>query len=565
MKSIRYRISIAKLIASIIFLVISILPVLAEKTVFSKSSERIIITNGDFSSGNSGFSSDYTYKADIGGVNNELEAEGTYGVGYNAYNYHSAWLNGSDHTTGSGMMFIANGSPNTSSIVWQGEPSQDLVIGQTYDFSAWIMDVYHTGAHASLTFKADAEVIGTLTCSQYQTWTRLSGSFTAASLRPILTLTNSQAEGGGNDFAVDDLNIYYEGSTTPPTEAVLTTSGATSVTQTSASLGGIINSDGGDAISERGMVYSSTDTKPYIGDAGVTQKSNGSGTGTFSEIISSLTPGTTYYIQAYAINTQGTAYGGVENFTTSNVTVTFTDGSAFTPNITRGGGDQVLGRFELTGNVSGASITAASIKLNGTRTGLSNLKLWASSDGSFGSDTQVGSTVAADPGDGSSASFSGFSSAIVTGGTTYFLTGDVAADATGTVQGVIVENASLTLSKGTLSGSITNALISNGDASLPVELHSLSAAVIDGGVEVKWITESETDNLGFVLERAIHESPLRWDVIASYQTHPELCGKGNSSAHYEYAYSDADVEAGQSYVYRLSDVNIAGEVHVYDV
>ncbi|MCK5149067.1 T9SS type A sorting domain-containing protein [bacterium] len=103
------------------------------------------------------------------------------------------------------------------------------------------------------------------------------------------------------------------------------------------------------------------------------------------------------------------------------------------------------------------------------------------------------------------------------------------------------------------------------DASLPVELHSLSATITNDDVEVRWTTESETDNLGFVLERAIRESPLRWDVVASYKTHTDLQGHGNSSERHEYAFIDSDVETGQSYTYRLSDVNTSGEVHVYDV
>jgi len=85
---------------------------------------------------------------------------------------------------------------------------------------------------------------------------------------------------------------------------------------TSAIMGGNATSDGGAAIFERGVVYSSTDTTPEIDEIGVTPEPNGTGTGVFSELIGSLLPGTTYYVQAYAANSEGTSHGGVQSFTT---------------------------------------------------------------------------------------------------------------------------------------------------------------------------------------------------------------------------------------------------------
>ncbi|MCK5086332.1 MAG: choice-of-anchor D domain-containing protein, partial [Melioribacteraceae bacterium] len=85
---------------------------------------------------------------------------------------------------------------------------------------------------------------------------------------------------------------------------------------TAAIMGGNATSDGGAAIFARGVVYSSTDTTPEIEEAGVTAEPNESGTGVFSELIGPLLPGTTYYVQAYAANSEGTSHGGVQSFTT---------------------------------------------------------------------------------------------------------------------------------------------------------------------------------------------------------------------------------------------------------
>jgi len=171
----------------------------------------------------------------------------------------------------------------------------------------------------------------------------------------------------------------------------------------------------------------------------------------------------------------------------ANASVTFTDGSSYVPSVTMGTTNQAIGRFQLTGDISGANLTDAVIKLNGTRTGMSNVNLWSSTDNSFdsGSDTQLGSTVATDPGAGNSATFSSFTSAIATSGTYYFVTVDVASNATGVVQGVIVQNSSLTISSGSLSGTITNAALSSGDVSLNPQAYAQGAG---------WALDFDGDN-----------------------------------------------------------------------
>ena len=104
-----------------------------------------------------------------------------------------------------------------------------------------------------------------------------------------------------------------QSGSTPP---VLTTNAASSVLSTTATLNGEITSDGGASVTARGFVYSTSDNTPTIGEGGVTDQASGSGTGTFNSGVTSLSPNTTYYYQAYATNTSGTSYGGVISFTT---------------------------------------------------------------------------------------------------------------------------------------------------------------------------------------------------------------------------------------------------------
>lgn len=76
--------------------------------------------------------------------------------------------------------------------------------------------------------------------------------------------------------------------------------------------GGNVTSDGGSAITERGVVYS-TVPNPTILDSKVTTAGT---TGTYTTNMSGLTPGTLYYVRAYATNAIGTSYGTQTTFTT---------------------------------------------------------------------------------------------------------------------------------------------------------------------------------------------------------------------------------------------------------
>ncbi|MDM8001715.1 MAG: choice-of-anchor D domain-containing protein, partial [Bacteroidota bacterium] len=106
------------------------------------------------------------------------------------------------------------------------------------------------------------------------------------------------------------------------------TSSATLITVNSATLGGEILNNGGNAVSARGIVYSTSDATPTIGEAGVTQDANGSGSGSFSESIGPLSTASHFYFQAYATNDAGTTYGGVQEFTTQNTLLSITRNSS---------------------------------------------------------------------------------------------------------------------------------------------------------------------------------------------------------------------------------------------
>jgi len=93
----------------------------------------------------------------------------------------------------------------------------------------------------------------------------------------------------------------------------------TDVTSATATLGGTVSSDGGDTITERGVVFAKTsdNINPQLGGAGVTQVINVGTTGAFSVNAAGLSAGTSYTFEAYATNSVGTSYSPIGTFTTN--------------------------------------------------------------------------------------------------------------------------------------------------------------------------------------------------------------------------------------------------------
>jgi hypothetical protein len=86
---------------------------------------------------------------------------------------------------------------------------------------------------------------------------------------------------------------------------ILTTTTITSITTMTAESGGNISSDNGYAVTARGVCWAIGETPSYY----YSHTTNGTGTGIFTSSLTSLTPGATYHVRAYATNSQGTGYG----------------------------------------------------------------------------------------------------------------------------------------------------------------------------------------------------------------------------------------------------------------
>lgn len=108
---------------------------------------------------------------------------------------------------------------------------------------------------------------------------------------------------------------------------IVNTPTSSSITATTAMLGGNAASDGGSPITERGVVYAATidNGDPLIGGSGVTQVLISGTTGVFSASVTGLSADTGYSFKAYATNAIGTTYTPVATFTTLQPSVSISD------------------------------------------------------------------------------------------------------------------------------------------------------------------------------------------------------------------------------------------------
>jgi uncharacterized protein (TIGR02145 family) len=110
-----------------------------------------------------------------------------------------------------------------------------------------------------------------------------------------------------------------------PVLPTVSTSAPRPTSTSSGTSGGNVTDDGGSPVTKRGVCWS-TSQDPTLDDS---YTENGEGTGIFTSNITGLSPNTTYYVRAYAINADGTAYGIDRTFTTDPVTVTDRDGNVY--------------------------------------------------------------------------------------------------------------------------------------------------------------------------------------------------------------------------------------------
>ena len=142
------------------------------------------------------------------------------------------------------------------------------------------------------------------------TGTHGAGSFEIANLNNVRMGHLSQCYGLSVRCLLNDSGVDSSIAVIP----LVTTATIEDITSTSASTSGFVSGSGGTPVTSRGVCWN-TSPNPTVRDS---HTSDGNSTGRFSSNMSGLTPGTTYYVRAYATNSVGTAYGEQQIFTTTH-------------------------------------------------------------------------------------------------------------------------------------------------------------------------------------------------------------------------------------------------------
>jgi uncharacterized protein (TIGR02145 family) len=207
----------------------------------------------------------------------------------------------------------------------------------------------------------------------------------------------------------------------------LTTSVISDITQTSATSGGNITSNGGASVTARGVCWS-TIANPTIADAKTT---DGAGTGAFLSNITGLVAGTTYHVRAYATNSYGTAYGEDKIFITL--------------------------RPPLASTLTATNVRATSATFNGTVNAYNSLTAVSFE---YGLTTSYGSTIAAlqSPVTGSTSTGVNANTSGLSANTTYHFRVIAASDG-GTTNGNDISFTTASGTVGDVDGNVYNTVI----------------------------------------------------------------------------------------------------------
>jgi gliding motility-associated-like protein len=163
-----------------------------------------LVVNGDFSGGDTGFTSDYQGLA----VTIPLGQQKTYGIVTNP----NAWFPGfaacTDHTSGAGNMMVVDGSTSNAGndILWR--QTIPVTANENYTFSYYLQSVVALNP-AQIDVVINGTVIGSATAgATVCDWVEYNYVWNSGTnITAQISLYNRTVTSNGNDFAIDDLTF----------------------------------------------------------------------------------------------------------------------------------------------------------------------------------------------------------------------------------------------------------------------------------------------------------------------------------------------------------------------
>jgi len=249
---------------------------------------------GDFSSSVTGLTSGVTYYVRAYATNSvgtkygpEITVNSAQAVATLATTAAASSITATSASSGGNITYNGGATVTSSGVVWSTSASPTVALS---------------------TKTTDAAATGTFT-----------SSITGLSPGTLYYVRSYATNSAGTSYGAQ---ISFTTLTTPTLAA---TTAASSIASTTATSGGDISSDGGSAVTARGIVWGTT-SNPTT--AVTTKTTDGTGTGVFTSSLTGLTPATLYYVRSYATNDIGTVYGAETSFTTLAVAPTLSTTAA---------------------------------------------------------------------------------------------------------------------------------------------------------------------------------------------------------------------------------------------
>jgi V8-like Glu-specific endopeptidase len=190
---------------------------------------------------------------------------------------------------------------NYSAASWSGTVNVDVYISSNNNIST--LDTLIQSHSFSWSFAPKSSVRVSVTSPPIIPSDQYAGSYYIGVILNISDYSTANNDSDGQDASAITVSAVAP---------LVTTASVTSIGATSAVCGGTVSSEGGASVTARGVCWS-VSPDPTINAAHTT---DGSGPGSFTSNLTGLTPGTKYYVRAYAANNVGTSYGAGREFTT---------------------------------------------------------------------------------------------------------------------------------------------------------------------------------------------------------------------------------------------------------
>lgn len=160
-----------------------------------------LIKNGDFSLGNTGFSSSYTFAFS--------SLPGKYGIVTDSRTANpNNWASCKDHTTGTGRFAWFDLADTANAIMWS-QKINNITANANYTFSCWINSLF-AGAPPEVNFLINGQPATTVFTASTSlcTWVQKTFVWNAGSSQSaIIAITNKSIFFQGNDVGIDDISF----------------------------------------------------------------------------------------------------------------------------------------------------------------------------------------------------------------------------------------------------------------------------------------------------------------------------------------------------------------------